>query len=204
VASSPDSLGILGGSFDPPHIAHLLIAQAAYYRFRLSRVIFSPAATNPLKEATTEPLATADQRLAMLRLATENDSRFAVDAHEVRKGGYSYTIDTLRRYRGLYPDTALYFLLGADAAATLPQWKEVAAFGELCTLAIYPRPDAPDFSNGLPAELEGFNLRYEHVPLECWPISSSGIRRRLRDGKPVRYYVPDAVTDFVYQTGVYR
>jgi nicotinate-nucleotide adenylyltransferase len=140
----------------------------------------------------------------MLRYATENDSRFTVDAHELRKGGLSYTIDTLRRYRGLYPDTQLYFVLGADAAATLGQWKGIQLYGELCTLAIYPRPEAPDFSRRLPDDLQALGLRYEFIPMECWPVSSSGIRRRLREGRPVRYYLPDAVTDYIYQTGVYR
>jgi nicotinate-nucleotide adenylyltransferase len=204
VTSSPDSLGILGGSFDPPHIGHLLIAQSAFYRFRLSRVVFSPAAKNPLKPDTTEPSATPDQRLAMLRLAIENDSRFVVDAYEVRKGGLSYTVDTLRRYRALYPETELYFLLGADAAATLPAWKEIEKFGELCTLAVYPRPEATEFSQSLPEELISLGLRYELIPMDYWPVSSSLIRRRLREGKPVRYYVPDGVTDYIYQSGLYR
>jgi nicotinate-nucleotide adenylyltransferase len=197
-------LGILGGTFDPPHVGHLLVAQAAYYRFRLSRVVFSPAAQNPLKPPGDDGLTKPDTRLALLRLAVENDGRFSVDAHELRKGGPSYTIDTLRRYRERYPETELYFLLGADAAATLPQWKEIAAYRDLCTLAVYPRADAPDFSAGLPPQLAGLDLRWEYVPLECWPVSSTMVRRRLREGKPVRYYVPDAVADFIHQQGLYR
>jgi nicotinate-nucleotide adenylyltransferase len=140
----------------------------------------------------------------MLRLAVEHDARFSVDAYELRKGGLSYTIDTLRRYRERLPDTALYFLLGADAAMTLPRWKDIAAYRELCTLAIYPREDAPDFSGGLPAELAGLGLRWEYVPLECWPVSSTHVRRRVREGKPVRYYVADGVADFIHQHGLYR
>jgi nicotinate-nucleotide adenylyltransferase len=140
----------------------------------------------------------------MLRLAVEHDARFSVDAYELRKGGLSYTIETLRRYKERLPDSELYFLLGADAAATLAQWKEVGAYRDLCTLAVYPREGAPDFSRGLPPELSGLELRWEFVPLECWPVSSSLVRRRLREGKPVRYYVPDGVADFIHQHELYR
>lgn len=203
MTSSSDSLAILGGTFDPPHIGHLLIAQAAWYRFRLSRVVFSPAAQNPLKPAA-DSQARPDARLAMLKLAVENDARFSVDAHELRKGGPSYSIETLERYRERFPDASLYFLLGADAAASLPRWKQIERFGQLCTLAIYPRADAPDFSEGLPPELAGLGLRWEFVPMECWPVSSTLVRKRLREGKPVRYYVPDAVADYIHQHGLYR
>jgi nicotinate-nucleotide adenylyltransferase len=203
VTLSPESIGILGGTFDPPHLGHLLIAQAAFYRFRLSRVVFSPAAQNPLKPPVEEG-AKPDARLAMLRLAVENDARFSVDAHELRKGGPSYTIETLRRYRERHPDTDLYFLLGADAALTLPQWKEIESFRSYCTLAIYPREGGYDFSQGLPSELAALGLRWEFVPMECWPVSSTAIRRRVREGKPVRYYVADGVADFIHQHGLYR
>ena len=202
-----DSLAILGGTFSPPHFGHLLIAQAAFYRFRLSRVVFVPAAQNPLKPVDEETLPKPDARLSMLRLATEPDARFSVDAFDLRKGGLSYTITTLKRYRERYPDAELYFLLGADAAATLPQWKDIEQYRELCTLAIYPRVDAPDFSRGLPdelPELKQLNLRWEFVPMELWPVSSSLVRRRVREGKPIRYYVPDDVADFVHQHGLYR
>lgn len=200
---SPESLAILGGTFDPPHTGHLLIAQAAYYRFRLSRVVFSPAAQNPLKPVEAGQ-ANPDARLAMLRLAVEQDARFSVDAFELRRGGMSYTIDTLRRYRERLPDTKLYFLLGADAAEQLTQWKDISAYRELCTLAIYPREGAANFSAGLPASLTHLDLNWEYVPLECWPVSSSSIRRRVREGKPIRYYVTDGVADFIHQHELYR
>jgi nicotinate-nucleotide adenylyltransferase len=202
-----DSLAILGGTFNPPHLGHLMVAQAAFYRFRLSRVVFSPAAQNPLKPAEEEEAAKPDARLAMLRLATEPDGRFSVDAYDLRKGGLSFTINTLKRYRERYPDAELYFLLGADAAATLPQWKDIEQYRELCTLAIYPRADAPDFSRGLPDELAGLRelgLRWEYVPMELWPVSSTLLRRRVREGKPIRYYVPDDVADFIHQHALYK
>jgi nicotinate-nucleotide adenylyltransferase len=201
-----DSLALLGGTFNPPHLGHLMLAQAAFYRFRLSRVVFCPAAQNPLKPEEDEG-PKPDARLAMVRLATENDARFAVDAFDLRKGGPSYTITTLRRSRERYPEAELYFLLGADAAATLHLWKDISTYRELCTLAIYPRDEAPDFSRGLPAELpqlQELQLRWEYVPLELWPVSSTQVRRRVREGKPIRYYVPDGVADFIHQHGLYK
>jgi nicotinate-nucleotide adenylyltransferase len=202
-----DSLAILGGTFNPPHLGHLMVAQAAFYRFRLSRVVFCPAAQNPLKPPDAEDMPKPDARLAMLRLATEPDMRFSVDAFDLRKGGPSYTVTTLKRYRERYPDAELYFLLGADAAATLPQWKDIGQYRELCTLAVYPRADAPDFSRGLPEELpalRGLDLRWEFVPMELWPVSSTLVRRRIREGKPIRYYVQDDVADFIHQHELYR
>ena len=122
---SNERLGLLGGSFNPVHIAHLLLAQEAWYRYKLGRVAFIPTAQNPLK-SSPELSATGEQRLAMVKLACKDDSRFSVDATEVRHGGTSYTIDTLKRYFKLHRKAELYLIVGADAATALDQWKDMS------------------------------------------------------------------------------
>lgn len=203
MALSSERLGILGGTFNPVHLAHLLIAQEAWYRFDLAQVMFIPAARNPLR-SDVESLASDDHRLAMLRLATEEDARFSVNAWELRKGGKSFTIDTLRHQREIRPTAELYLLIGADAALTLPQWKDVRDFRELCTVVICNRPGSTDMQRELPQELVALGLRLEVMPLPQLDISASEIRRRLRIGKPVRYFVPDAVAEYIHRQGLYQ
>jgi nicotinate-nucleotide adenylyltransferase len=203
VASSTERLGILGGTYDPVHMVHLLLAQEAWYRYELSRVLFIPAAHNPLKPEY-DGGANSDQRLAMLKLALERDTRFAVDAWELRQGGVSYSIDTLRRLKQLYRDAELYLILGADAALALPQWKGIGEYGNLCTLLICDRPGSVSFQNGLPPLLQPLGLRWELMPVPQLDISASNIRRRLRQGKPVRYFMPDSVADYIHHHGIYK
>jgi nicotinate-nucleotide adenylyltransferase len=197
-----ERLGILGGSFNPVHIAHMVLAQEAWYRMELSRVIFVPVAHNPLKD---EPPAGAsdDERLALLKLALDKDSRFCVDALEIRRGGLSYTIDTLQRLAMVHAQAELYLLVGADSALTLPQWKDVRAFRELCTVVICNRPGETDFRAGLPPELKELDLRYEYMPIPPLAISASEIRKRVRMGKPVRYLVHDGVAEFIHKHSLY-
>jgi nicotinate-nucleotide adenylyltransferase len=140
----------------------------------------------------------------MLKLAIEADARFSLDAHELRQGGASYTINLLERYKRRFPQCKLFFMLGADAALTLPLWKDVGRFREFCTLVVYPRPDAPSFADGLPHALAGLDLRWEYAPFELWPVSSSEIRRRIREGRPVRYYLPDTVVDYIHHHRLYQ
>lgn len=186
---------LLGGTFNPPHLGHLLVAQEAHFRLSVEQVVFVPAAQNPLKPESS--FATPTQRLEMVRLAVAGDTRFAVDSAEVEAGGMSYTVDTLRRYaaQGV---ARLYFLVGAEAALDLPRWREVESFRELCTLAIYNRPGSPDFSHGLPASLEPLSLRWVYLPVPQVDMSSTDIRRRVVTGEPFDYMVPAAVAEYIH------
>jgi nicotinate-nucleotide adenylyltransferase len=195
-------LGILGGSFNPVHFAHLAMAQEAWYRLELASVLLVPVARNPLREGPPEG-ATDEQRLAMLRLVCHEDSRFIVDASEVRQGGTSYTIETLKRLKSRNPDAELYLLIGADSALSLPRWKDIREFGELCAIVVCNRPGEADLSAGFPQELLDLELRLEYMPLPPLAISSSEIRRRIRLGKPVRYFVPDAVAEYIHEQQLY-
>lgn len=198
-----ERLGIFGGSFNPPHMAHLLLAQEAWYRYDLARVIFLPAARNPLKDSEPEG-ATAEQRLRMLRLAVEPDARFCVDAYEIRQGGMSYTVDSLRRIAKANPGAELYLILGADAALSLPRWKEIAAYAQLCRIVVAGRPGSSDLHAGFPPELTALGLWLEYMPLPPLDLSATEIRLRLRMGKPVRYMVPDSVAEFIHEQQLYR
>jgi nicotinate-nucleotide adenylyltransferase len=202
VALSPERLGILGGTFNPVHMAHLILAQEAWYRFELKRVVFVPAAQNPLKTEPPEG-ATPVQRLKMLELATGQDARITIDARDLRHGGPSYMIDTLQRLRSRSPEAELFLLLGADSALTLPQWKDVQAYRELCTVVVCNRPGEQDLAPALPQELLDLGLRMEFMPLPLLEVSASDIRRRVRVGRPIRYLVPDAVAAFIHEHGLY-
>jgi nicotinate-nucleotide adenylyltransferase len=198
----PLRLGILGGTFNPLHHGHLIVAQEAWYRYELGRVILVPAARNPLKAEEPEG-ATPDQRLKMLKLIEDEDSRFSVDAVELRQGGPSYTIYTLKRVRDLHKDAELYLLLGADAALTLPQWKDVQKYGELCMVVVCDRPGHASFRDGIPQELKDLGLRIEFMPIPEMEVSATDIRKRIRMGKPIRYLVPDCVAEYVHQQKLY-
>jgi nicotinate-nucleotide adenylyltransferase len=202
VALSSEKLGLLGGSFNPVHLAHLVLAQEAWHRFELKRVIFIPVAQNPLKDDPREH-TTDDHRLQMLKLALMDDARFGIDGQELRQGGVSYAVDTLRRYREQHKAAELYLLLGADALLSLPRWREIEAYGELCTVVFCNRPGEDDLAAGLPEQITELGLRYEFMPIPALDISSSAIRRRVRMGKPVRYLVPDNVAQYIHTHGVY-
>jgi nicotinate-nucleotide adenylyltransferase len=206
VASSPvypaAKIALLGGTFNPVHLGHLALAQEAHYRFELGRVAFIPAAQNPLKDDPRRYVTDA-QRVQMLKQSLESDKRFVLDQRELRRGGQSYTIDTLLQYKDQQPDSELYLLVGADSALTLPKWRNISMYAALCTLVICNRPGYADLSGNLPEKLFELGLRYEYMPLPPIDISSSEIRKRVQLGKPVRYYVPDVVAEYIAQHGLY-
>lgn len=200
---SAKRLGLLGGTFNPLHLAHLLLAQEAWYQLNLERVVLVPALKNPLKADPDAP-TTIGHRLAMAKLAVKEDIRFTVSDCEIKRGRPSYTIDTLMHFQERYPDYTLYLLMGADAALTLPDWKDVRLYAGLCTVVICNRSGATDLASGLPDALLELGLRYEYLPLPPLDLSSTEIRRRVGLSKPIRYFVPDAVAEYIHQHGVYK
>lgn len=195
-------LALLGGSFNPPHLGHLLVAQEAHFLLGVDRVVFIPAAQNPLKQPELS-FATAPQRLEMVKLAVAGDSRFHVDDTELETGGLSYTIDTLRRYKSQEIEE-LHFLVGADAAMDLARWREIEEYRDLCTLAVYNRLGSTDFSQGLPPQLESLRLRWEYLPVPQVDISSTEVRRRVVEGEPYDFLVPNAVASYIRELGIGR
>lgn len=195
-------IGIFGGSFDPPHVGHLLLAVDALEAMALDRVVFVPAARQPLK--SRQPVA-ADHRLAMLRHMVGDDRRFAVDAVETDRGGLSFTVDTLRHFRAQDPEASLVLLLGADAAALLPQWRDPAAVLSLARLAVWQRDDRTAAT--LPAEVHAMAARGAGEPIALsarrLDVSSTEIRARLASGRSVRGFVPDPVAGYIAAHGLY-
>lgn len=176
-------IGLLGGTFNPVHLGHLVLAEEARERLKLNAVWFIPVAEPPLKE--DPELAPAKDRLAMVRLAIAGQPAFRVDDIEMRRGGKSYTVDTLRALRARYgPRHHFVFLLGSDAARQLPEWKDYPDFLRLCHWIIAIRPGAR------PAKLPP---GVETLDMPLLDISATNIRRRIARGRSIRYLVPEPV-----------
>lgn len=187
-------IGILGGSFDPPHVGHLLAASDAGDALALDLVLFVPAWEQPLKAG--QAAAPATDRLAMVRLLAGDDVRFGVDPIEIERGGLSFTVDTLQALRERHPQPlALFLLMGADVISTLPNWREPELVGSLAEIVVLER----EVGGGRPPT-DGFRrLQTRRVD-----VSSTEVRARVREGKSIRGFVPEAVADYIAASGLYR
>lgn len=187
-------LGILGGTFDPPHVAHLLLALDALDALGLDRLLLIPAARQPLKSDVA--MTDASHRLAMTQLLAAADPRLAVDGSEVERGGLSFTVDTVRALRGAHPAATLFLLMGEDTAATLPQWREPSALAELVQVVVAERGAS---ERPLPVGFRAQRLSVRRVD-----VSATEIRARVREGRSIRGFVPDAVADYIAAHQLYR
>jgi len=192
-----ERIALFGGSFNPPHVAHLAVAEAAAEDAGLGQVLWMPAATSPFKRGDPA-VVPAEHRLAMTRLAVEGNPRFGVYDAEVSRGGVSYTVDTLRALRAEHPAAELVLLLGGDSLAGFPGWREPEAVLEMARLVVYRRPGFTEA--GVPAEVLARTRFVDAVPLE---LSGTAIRARLAAGRTVRYLVPDAVVAYAEAHGLY-
>jgi len=196
-------VGILGGTFNPPHIGHLVCASEAAAQLELDRVLLTPVAVPPHKQGPRGPGPI--ERLELCRLAAAGDERLEVCDFEVVRGGTSYTVDTLRELHARSPADELTFILGGDIALGLASWREPEAVLELATLAVAERTGATprDIEESFEQNLGGRgSLRFFDMPRI--DVSSSEIRRRVGEGRPIRYLVPDTVADRIAQDGLYR
>lgn len=188
-------LGIFGGSFDPVHLGHLLVAEAAIEELGLDRLFFVPAARSPFKPDSRP--APAAVRLQLLRLALAGKSNCEVDGQEIERGGISYTVDTLRHYAGKFSPAELYYLIGADNAPGLNGWRAADELAKLAVFVAVPRP------GGVPAI---FPPPFRGRILSGFPfgVSSSGIRARVKAGLTIEHMVPAAVAGAIHATGLYQ
>jgi len=186
-------IGLFGGTFDPPHLGHLALAECARDQLALERVLFVPAGTPPHKRRAGR--SSAARRVAMTRIAVRGNRAFRVSLVEVRRRGPSFTVDTLRELAQRFPRSQWFLLLGADSLADFANWHRPREILELATLVVAARPGVP--RRGGPRRgvrwLENFAV----------DISSSAIRARARAGRPVRYLVPDAVATYIARHRVY-
>lgn len=198
--------GLLGGTFDPPHVGHLIVAQDAALALGLERVIFVPAAVPPHKRHVA--ISPAAARFRMIELAIAGDARFSVDPIELERTGPSFTIDTIRALAGRAPDFELTLLIGADQYAEFGTWREPDEIRRHARIAVLTRGGATG-AGGIPGERESFphvwKLREGVLAVDVTriDISSTEVRRRVAEGLPVRYMVPAAVEQFIFEQKLY-
>ncbi|NLE64767.1 MAG: nicotinate-nucleotide adenylyltransferase [Elusimicrobia bacterium] len=187
-------IGLLGGTFDPIHIGHLLMARTALEEMGLDKVIFVPSCVPPHKTAPT--LFSSRDRLAMVRRAIRGNPQFVVSDFEIRKGGKSYSVDTVRFFSETIPGPKkLYFIVGGDAIRQLDTWKDVEELKQLCSFVSVNRPGYPRGSA---------KTRYHAVTMNGIEMSSTEIRRRILQKKSIQYLVPDTVLDYIRRNHLYR
>jgi nicotinate-nucleotide adenylyltransferase len=187
-------IGLYGGSFDPVHLGHLLVAQAACEEAGLERLFFIPAAQSPFKP-DTQPTPAAE-RLRLLRLALVGKSHYEIDTQEIDRGGVSYTIDTVRDYIRRFPDAEPFYLIGADHVPSLAKWREAAELAKLVEFVVIPRPGQAEVALATPFRgraLRGFPLG----------VSASQIRARVKAGLPVEHLVGVAVAEAIRNYRLY-
>jgi nicotinate-nucleotide adenylyltransferase len=193
-AAVPERIGILGGTFDPPHVGHLLLAEDALDQLGLARLLLLPAARQPLK-ASAEMTAPA-HRLAMVRLLARLDTRLEVEPMEIERSGLSFTVDTLRELAARHPSARFVLVMGEDTAATLPQWRDPAGIAELAEVAVAVRGEG---GGTTPAGFRTTRLRARRVD-----VSATEIRARVAAGQSVRGLVPEEVAAYIAAHGLYR
>jgi nicotinate-nucleotide adenylyltransferase len=192
-------IGVFGGTFDPPHVGHLILAADAVDVLRLDKLIFVPARAQPLK-VNQPAIANCEQRVEMVRLAVGNESRYAVDDTEIAREGLSFTVDTLETLTVRFKGAELFLLLGEDAFSTFDRWKDPKRVRELATVAVMRRVGSKGSGRSSPTKTKGV----ETISTRQIDVSSTEIRKRLREGKSVRGFVPESVENFIRDRGLYR
>lgn len=196
-------LGVFGGTFDPIHLGHLIVAEEAAERLGLEKVLFVPA-----KEPWRKPrndVADANGRLEMVRLAVEGNARFSVSTVDMEREGPSYSVDTLedlRRSEGASAD--FNFILGYDALADLPNWREPGRLADLARLVAVVRPGYQVDWRALETVVAGAKERIDLLEIPEVGISSTELRKRVAEGRSIRYWVPERVEAYIRSKGLYR
>jgi len=186
-----ERVGILGGSFDPIHLGHLILAEAALEELSLNRIIFIPAQVSPHKQGTP-PQVSAAERLRMVELAIEGESRFSVDDRELKRGTPSYTIETVRSLLGDYPGVRFLYLIGADNIGGLESWYRIDELKNLVDFAVFDRGD------GIHCNTKEYQVVHRRID-----ISSTEIRDRLAKGLSIQYFLPTPLRDYILTHRLY-
>jgi len=196
------AIGVLGSAFNPPHLGHLALAREAHWQLGLEEVVLVPTGEAPHKRIADDP--GRGERLEMTRLAAGGDGRFTVSSLEVDREGPSYAYETLEALAEERADRKLVFVMGADAAVGLDTWREPQRVVELASIAVARRAGVAD--SDVTATLRGLGCEERATMLEMpqFGVSSSAVRERARQGRPLRYLVPAAVAEYVEEKGLYR
>lgn len=198
-------IGIMGGTFDPIHIGHLILGETAYHQFQLDKILFMPAGNPPHKQAR-ENRATDRQRVDMVRLAIASNPHFSLSLEEMHREGYTYTYRTLERLKKQNPDTEYYFILGADSLYTFDEWREPGRILGACTILVGTRNHTSDEKldraiQHLEEKYQGNIQKLESLNID---ISSKMIRSWIEEGRSLAYYVPDQVIDYIEKNKIYK
>ncbi len=194
-SKKPRRIGVMGGTFDPIHHGHLVAASEVQHRFALDEVIFVPTGTQPYKKE--RKVSPAEHRYLMTVIATASNPRFSVSRVDIDRGGITYTIDTLRELQAQYPDAELFFITGADVIPQIIGWKDASELSELAYFVGVNRP-------GHEIELGNIgDLRFEVLEVPAMAISSTEIRDRVVQNRPVWYLVPDGVVQHIHKYCLY-
>lgn len=194
-------LGLLGGTFDPPHFGHLVAAQEVAWRLRLDRVLFLPARQNPLKRG--ERSSAAEDRCQMVALAIGDDARFELSRLDLDRPPPSYSADLLRALAS--PDHELFFMIGADILPELPRWREPEEILRLARLVVVNRPGSPEPDvERLVKSFPAAHRRAERVSVPGVDVSSTALRDRVQTGEPIQYLTPEPVVRYISEHGLYR
>ena len=200
--TSPERIGVLGGTFDPPHNGHLALAQAVMETLALTRLLFVPAADPPHKPGQQK--TDVELRVAMLQRALEGQPGMRLSRLDIDRPGPHYSLDTMRLLRAAHSDALLWFVMGADSLRDLPDWHRPQELVTLCRLAVVPRPGVaarPDMHKDV---LPGLAQRVDMIDCGPFPLASREIAARLRAGKDASSMLPQAVLDFIAERGLYR
>ena len=186
-------IGILGGTFNPIHLGHLILAEEVREKLKLDKVIFVPTYLPPHKD--NSEIAQASARLAMIKLAIKGNRYFLASDIEIKRDGRSYTIDTMREFKRLYPEDELYFIIGSDLLKYLDDWKDLEEIIKMVRFIVATRPGYP---------LEKIPSHISTVSIRAVDISGFEIRKAIKENKSFRYLVPESVRKYIHKKRLYR
>lgn len=194
-------LGVIGGTFDPPHMAHLVLAETARVQLSLDQVLFVPVGDPPHKQ--TEPITRASVRAALVEAAICHNSAFTLSRADLDRPGPHYTVDMLDVVHSHHPGAELYLLLGGDSLAEFGTWWRPERIVARACLAVMARPGSDVDLANLEEAVPGIRARIRHLDVPALDVSSTDLRRRRREGLPIRYLVPEAVVAYLQQHPLY-
>lgn len=197
--------GIMGGTFDPIHVGHLILGEKAYEQFGLDEVLFMPSG-NPPHKRHREGRATLEQRIEMVRLAISGNPHFSLSLADACEEGYSYTKETLTRLKAANPNTEYYFIMGADSLFSFEDWREPDQIAKLAILvtAVRDHVKQTEMENQIAHLRNIFHADIRILSAPNMDISSQMLRGWIKEGKSVRYYIPHHVAEYIYENGIYR
>lgn len=198
-------VGIMGGTFDPIHHGHLILAECAYEQYQLDHILFLPSGNPPHKQYRPDGASGRD-RMNMVALAIADNPHFSLEADEMERSGYTYTYETLQVLQHNHPDTEYFFIIGADSLMAFDTWKYPEIICQYCTLLTAVRDDLPfDAMQRKAEELKrSYGAKILFLDSPELDISSTALRSRFRNNRTLRYYVPDCVREYIEQNGLYK